>query len=575
MQHVRKNRFSATLSAFVTAALLMGSLPLAHNASALVPTLVGFDGAVSSVTTEGNIVNLTIKATSGGSPTSLFEGDLSYTVTGTADASSDFLFNGASSVTGGTVHMDNNTLSLPITLIDDGATEGPESITVTLTDISTNKPATSIGSNHTFTIVIDDNNGLPYINVSSAISAGSENQPGLVRVTLSRPATNSVQFGWSTDVGFPTASDNPTIIGGTTFPADYTNGQIAFKTEIIPAGQTYFDINLGVQEDNLYEQTESVNLLLDVNSSDAQLGSQAEHTYFIVDNDTPTAGFAAASSDITEGPGQQTYSYEASLSKPSDRDINVIFETEQTDTATYGSDWELQNSFSALIPAGTLTATINITVFDDTDTEADETATVFIKDISFLIPTGPNRSHTFVIKSNDGYVEPAVSGTSGTAIPQSTASAGGAPVVTAPTAPTTPTTPATPTQPEQNSGEVLGVQTSLLHELIAKLKFGSTSNEVTQLQVELQKLGFFPAKAKTTRFYGAVTKATVQKYLDTKANEISLPDLAAMLKLGQRGAAVKKLQTELKAAGFFPASTATTGFYGTTTKQAVAKYLAR
>ena len=125
------------------------------------------------------------------------------------------------------------------------------------------------------------------------------------------------------------------------------------------------------------------------------------------------------------------------------------------------------------------------------------------------------------------------------------------------------------------TGEVLGEQASLLDELIAKLKAGTTSDEVKQLQVELQKKGYFVKTFKPTRLYGAMTKAAVAKYLaDKKMANMTLDELIKALKFGTRNSLVTRMQNELKRLGFFPASMAVTNYYGPTTKAAVANYLA-
>lgn len=124
-------------------------------------------------------------------------------------------------------------------------------------------------------------------------------------------------------------------------------------------------------------------------------------------------------------------------------------------------------------------------------------------------------------------------------------------------------------------GQVLGVKTTLLDELIAELKPGTISDEVRQLQVELQKAGFFAKTFKPTRLYGTMTKAAVAKYVASKnAVVLSFDELVNTLTVGSRGANVARLQTELKKRGFFPASIAVTMYYGPMTKAAVAKYLA-
>ncbi|MFH1098618.1 MAG: peptidoglycan-binding domain-containing protein [Candidatus Uhrbacteria bacterium] len=51
-----------------------------------------------------------------------------------------------------------------------------------------------------------------------------------------------------------------------------------------------------------------------------------------------------------------------------------------------------------------------------------------------------------------------------------------------------------------------------MDELIAQTKFGKRGANVTNLQKELQRLGFFPAAQKTTGYYGAITRRAVKKY---------------------------------------------------------------
>ena len=126
--------------------------------------------------------------------------------------------------------------------------------------------------------------------------------------------------------------------------------------------------------------------------------------------------------------------------------------------------------------------------------------------------------------------------------------------------------------------EVLGVKITRLDELVAKLKAGQTNSEVMEMQNELKKLGYFAKTWKSTKFYGAMTKAAVKKYLADK-NKVpvvakTLDELVATLKLGQKNDLVKQMQTELKKLKFFPASLVATGYYGPATRTAVNKYLA-
>lgn len=52
--------------------------------------------------------------------------------------------------------------------------------------------------------------------------------------------------------------------------------------------------------------------------------------------------------------------------------------------------------------------------------------------------------------------------------------------------------------------------------LLKEVKQGQTSDQVRELQVELQKLGYIVKSWKPTRFYGTVTANGVAKYLASK-----------------------------------------------------------
>ena len=66
---------------------------------------------------------------------------------------------------------------------------------------------------------------------------------------------------------------------------------------------------------------------------------------------------------------------------------------------------------------------------------------------------------------------------------------------------------------EQGGGRVLGVSTTLVDELIARLRYRQRSADVVKLQNELKRLGFFPRNVRSTGFYGRITREAVRKYL--------------------------------------------------------------
>lgn len=161
----------------------------------------------------------------------------------------------------------------------------------------------------------------------------------------------------------------------------------------------------------------------------------------------------------------------------------------------------------------------------------------------------------------------------GTAFPVASASQGVL-VVPAPVA-STPAPIVTTPPVVVSSGEVLGEKISIIDELILKYDCYTYADGIRQLQTELQKQGYFPVTFVPTRYYGNMTRVAVTKYLNDKLDEMSVDELVKFaFKLGQRNRAVKRLQTELKALGYFPASVPATGYRGPITKAAIAKYKA-
>lgn len=69
-----------------------------------------------------------------------------------------------------------------------------------------------------------------------------------------------------------------------------------------------------------------------------------------------------------------------------------------------------------------------------------------------------------------------------------------------------------PTTPP-TGGRVLGEKITNIDALIAQTKYGQTSDLVVQLQDALKAAGYFPASVKSTGFYGPITRAAVAKYL--------------------------------------------------------------
>ncbi|MGF1535752.1 MAG: peptidoglycan-binding protein [Elainellaceae cyanobacterium] len=126
----------------------------------------------------------------------------------------------------------------------------------------------------------------------------------------------------------------------------------------------------------------------------------------------------------------------------------------------------------------------------------------------------------------------------------------------------------------------------------AILQQGDRGEAVVELQEALRTLGFFPATATASGFYGTLTTGAVESFQSenglipdgvagpqTQARLFALtvsedetdPVVSnpSILQEGDRGDAVIDVQDALRALGFFPEAIASTGFYGAVTVQAV------
>ncbi|MBI2037515.1 MAG: peptidoglycan-binding protein [Candidatus Magasanikbacteria bacterium] len=565
---MQDNKLSVGKKVLAAAFLMLGLVIMPKPASAAA-NQVDVSVSTNSVA-EGNVVTFTFTT----ARAAVGNIDISYNLTGEANAASDYTFNNSASFSG-VVRIDNgnSTAAVTLTTTQDVAVENDEGIAFTVAGVANldDPEGANFNSAHATTnliIVDDDSQYKLFFTASSSIMNESEG-PMFFTVSLSNAAPTEVTFLWNT---FLNSTVNSTTASGyAAMDGDFTGGSADYVLVTIPIGQTSAPITLNVTEDTLDEFNEVV--LMTISSpTGATLGSVTQRTVTIEDNDTTLVSFSQATSSDNEGVTARKA--QLSLSTLSDHDVTASIEAVAAQsTAELGTDWQVPVT-AWVIPAGQLTKDAEVTVIDDSAEEADETAMIRIATVGDG-GLGVSTTHAFIITANDTPT-PASGGAYGTAIPQSTASVGGvpagsvvvAPPDTVPPAIEIPTVPA-PTTP---SGEVLGVQVSLVDELIVKLNPGQVSDEVRILQTELQKLGFFRATFKPTRYYGPMTRAAVNGYLDGRADAMTLDELVAILKFGHRNNAVKKLQNQLKILFFFPATVRSTGYFGVITKASVAKY---
>ncbi len=397
MQKEIKNKF--IIGAFFVLSLLF----LPKQAAAAPLANIGFQTSAAS-TAEGNInmVNFVLDNNS-------FDlGDLTvnYTISGTASAA-DYAFAGVAG--NGSVQLSQGGIMLaPLELFDDGGLEGNETVIITITSVvSSNGSEVGITqSKKVFTQTIIDNSNPPSVGFEYAGIGSSESLPALVKVKLSHTSNLDVTFQWKLKTASSTASSVTVTIGGNTFPADFTNAPSGWVTTTINAGESFVIIDLGLQEDNLFEDLESIYLELGGNIKNAVYGPGTLHLYSINDNDLPTVSFQAGSSSGQESLASPSFSVVLSNPSKFDTGVEIVSAANSTaqkgDLSAAGNDWNLPSGMFS-VPAGQTSANFTISVKDDSEPETNETAVLYMESTQGAT-FGQYRTLTYTIIDNDSGV---------------------------------------------------------------------------------------------------------------------------------------------------------------------------
>ena len=264
-----------------------------------------------------------------------------------------------------------------VNIAPDAVPEPAETVVLSVHSIDGARLGTST---HNFTIRA---NQLPRVTFTSDKQYGEEFKPGSVEVTLMPASDRAVTVDYT--------------LSGTATTDDYAvrDGTITF-----PSGVTTQTVSLGVVDDALDEDTETVVLTL-ANPVNAMLGEFGTITHFVDDTDPmPYVSFAMAKQAVPEGnTGTTLAMVEVVLDAPSGRTVTVPFSPAQWATASMPSDFMFQTQSPLVFPAGTTSQTITVVINGDTVQEGSEDA---------MLTLGPptNASTTFpylhsIILTND------------------------------------------------------------------------------------------------------------------------------------------------------------------------------
>jgi hypothetical protein len=218
-------------------------------------------------------------------------------------------------------------------------------------------------------------------------SASQSSGEGTASVTVT--AQLSATSGQNVTVPF-------TVGGGSTAsnPADYT---ISASPLTILAGNSSASLTITVVNDAIDDEAETVIVNMGT-PTNATLGAPSTHTLTITDNDAaPTVAWTSASQSNLESVATVTVT--AQLSATSAQNVTVPFSVGGASTASNPADYTISAS-PLTIDAGSLSASLTITVVGDGDVEPSETLIV-----DMGVPTNasavPPTTHIVTITNDD------------------------------------------------------------------------------------------------------------------------------------------------------------------------------
>lgn len=244
--------------------------------------------------------------------------------------------------------------NISINVLDDTLFEGNETLEIAFGTLVNAMP----GTVNRHTVTITDDEATPSVSFTSTAQSSDESA-GQVNVEVRLSAAAGL------DVTVPFM-----VVGTASAPADYT---IAASPLVIPAGDISTTIPVTLVDDGLAEMNETVRISLGA-PVNAVLGANTLHTLTILDNDlAPSVSFATASQGTTEAGGSLAIAVE--LSFASGLDVSVPFSVRGS--ASQGPDFSISAS-PVLIPAGSTSANIALTIADDALDEPLETVEVVL-----------------------------------------------------------------------------------------------------------------------------------------------------------------------------------------------------
>ena len=299
-----------------------------------------------------------------------------YTLTGTAKSPADYI------TQGGTAYILPNQAFVDVLLtpVVDNVAEGQETAVVTLkADAAYNVN----GAADATTIAIADS--APVVSVTAFDAAASEQGPATATFRITRSVASTLPL-----------TVNFTVGGTAATGTDYTG---LGTSATIPANQAFVDVIVTPKEDAACEPAETVILALGTSGAYAVDPAAKTATVTIADNE-PVVSVAAVDAAAAEGGNAGVFRITRSIASASAMTVPFTM----GGTASSFSDYTLNATYSATIPAGLTSVDVVLTPKDDASSEAPETAVMTLGTSSAYTLDGAAKTATVTITDNEPFV---------------------------------------------------------------------------------------------------------------------------------------------------------------------------
>lgn len=350
------------------------TLTIADNDTAPAPT-IGFVGASSSAP-ESVSAPQTILVSLSAAATSAIT--VEYAVSGGSAASgTDYmLVSGTLSFAAGDLVQ-----HVPIAVIDDGALETNETVSVALNNAT--GAALTTNAAHTFTIIDDD---AARITVVATDNAAGEDGVDTATLTFTRMGT----FAADLVIDF-------TVTGTATIGSDFTSPGTSVR---IPAAEASTTLTITPLEDTAYDPDETVVITVSPNAN-YTVASPGSATVTISDNDI---GVNVSANDANAG--EPSDAGQVSISRAGGAVGDLVVTLGVAGTATAGTDY-VELPATVTISDGQTSVPLLVNVIDDAAVEPVETIIINVTAGDGYSPYAP-ASATVSINDDDANVPPGV-----------------------------------------------------------------------------------------------------------------------------------------------------------------------